>query len=205
MTLSPDTQVRADAIAIGTSAGGIEALSAVLPALPATYAGAVFVVLHLPPERPSLLVDVFAPKCALRVREAGDKEPVEGGTIYFAPPDYHLLVDDGPTLALSADEPVNFSRPSIDVLFESAADIYGPRLFGVVLTGGNRDGARGLEIIHRQGGLTCVQEPGSAQVPLMAESALRQSSAHAVLDLGGLASVFRRIRSGAGLMAGGNA
>ncbi len=202
MTLLPDTRVTADAIAIGTSAGGIEALSAVLPALPSDYRGAVFVVLHLPPDRPSLLVEIFAPKCALSVREAADKDAVEPGTIYFAPPDYHLLVDDGPTLALSVDEPVNFSRPSIDVLFESAADTYGSRLFGIVLTGANDDGARGLQTINARGGLTCVQEPSSAQVPVMAESALRYSTAHSVLDLEGLASVFRRIRAGAAATGG---
>ena len=86
------------------------------------------------------------------MREAEDKEPVEPGTVYFAPPDYHLLVDDGPQLALSADEPVHFSRPSIDVLFESAADVYGHALLGILLTGANEDGAVGLAAIHRQGG-----------------------------------------------------
>lgn len=104
---------RIDAVVIGTSAGGVEALSALLPSLPGSSRAAVFVVLHLPRERPSLLVDIFAPKCRMKVCEASDKEPVEAGTIYFAPPDYHLLIDAGPQLALSSDEPVNFrGRPS---------------------------------------------------------------------------------------------
>ena len=111
-----------EALVIGASAGGVEALLTLLPALPATFPAAVFVVLHLPRERPSLLVDIFRPKCALPVAEAQDKEPVRPGHIYFAPPDYHLLVEKGGEMSLSDDELVNFSRPSIDVLFESAAD-----------------------------------------------------------------------------------
>ena len=103
-------------------------------------------------------------KCALPVCEAADKEPVRPGTVYFAPPDYHLLIDAGPSLALSADELVNYSRPSIDVLFESAADVYGARLLGIILTGANEDGAAGLAAVHAAGGITIVQEPDSAQV-----------------------------------------
>lgn len=195
MTLSPATSLTCEAIAIGTSAGGIEALSRLLPALPATYQGAVFVVLHLPPEHPSLLVDIFAPKCALRVREAEDKDLVEPGTIYFAPPDYHLLIEEGPALALSTDDPVNFSRPSIDVLFESAADVYRSALLGIILTGASQDGARGLERIKARGGITCVQEPTTAEVPLMAESALRRTPGHAVMDLDALGQLLGRVRA----------
>ena len=180
-----------DAVVIGASAGGVEALMRLLPALPATFPAAVFVVLHLPRERPSLLTDIFAPKCALAVREAEDKEPVVPGTIYFAPPDYHLLVDDGPALALSADEPVNFSRPSIDVLFESAADAYGPRVLGILLTGASQDGGVGLETIHRQGGLTIVQDPATAQAPLMTEFAIRRAPVHHVLRLDEIAAALR--------------
>jgi two-component system chemotaxis response regulator CheB len=189
---------RVDGIVIGTSAGGVEALSILLPALPAGLRAAVFIVLHLPRERPSRLADVFGPKCALPVREAQDKEPIEPGTVYFAPPDYHLLIDrllvDGrPQLALSADEPVHFSRPSIDVLFESAADVYGARLLGVILTGANEDGAAGLAAVHEAGGLTIVQEPESAQVAVMVESALRRSRADFVLPLAGIADLFRTL------------
>jgi two-component system chemotaxis response regulator CheB len=185
--------VAADAIVIGASAGGIEALSVVLPALPASYRGSAFVVLHLPRERPSLLVELFAPKCQLAVREGEDKEPVAPGTIYFAPPDYHLLLDEGPQLSLSADEPVNFSRPSIDVLFESAADLYRQRLLGVILTGASQDGAAGLEAIHRAGGTTCVQEPATAHSPFMAEAAIRRAPVHRVLSLTALAEMFRGV------------
>jgi two-component system chemotaxis response regulator CheB len=192
------------AVVIGTSAGGVEALSILLPALPATLRVPVFVVLHLPRERPSLLVDIFTPRCARPVREAEDKEPVAAGTVYVAAPDYHLLIEEpdlredqnrakGPRLALSIDEPVHFSRPSIDVLFESAADVYGRRLLGIILTGGNEDGARGLEAVHRAGGVTVVQQPASAQVPLMAESALKRNPAARVLTLEQIADLLRTI------------
>ena len=181
---------RIDAVVIGTSAGGVEALSRLLPALPRGAPAAVFVVLHLPRERPSLLVDIFAPKCGMAVREAGDKEPVEPGTIYFAPPDYHLLIDKGPQLALSSDELVNFSRPAIDVLFESAADEYRERLLGIVLTGGNQDGAAGLQAIRATGGMTVVQQPESAQVPYMPELALQQGKVDYVLTLEQIAALL---------------
>jgi two-component system chemotaxis response regulator CheB len=184
---------RIEAIVIGASAGGIEALSALLPALPIGLRAAVFIVLHLPRERPSLLVEVFTPRCALPVREAQDKEPVEAGTVYFAPPDYHLLLDDGPQLALSADEPVHFSRPSIDVLFESAADVYADRLLGIILTGASEDGASGLEAVHRAGGATVVQQPESAQAPLMVQSALRRSPVDRVLTLDEIAGLLRTL------------
>jgi two-component system, chemotaxis family, protein-glutamate methylesterase/glutaminase len=193
--MSPEP-LSVDAIVIGTSAGGVDALSTVLPAIPAAFGGAVFVVLHLPPDRPSLLVDIFARKCALRVREAEDKEPVVPGTIYFAPPDYHLLVDRGPELALSADERVNYSRPSIDVLFESAADVYGSRLLGAILTGASEDGAAGLEAVQRAGGITIVQEPSTAQSPFMIESALRRAAGHRVLTLEAIAEWFRTATAG---------
>ena len=183
----------ADAIVIGTSAGGVEALSVLLPSLPVGLRAAVLVVLHLRRERPSLLVDIFTPKCRLPVREAEDKEPIEPGVVYFAPPDYHLLVDSGPRVALSADEPVNFSRPSIDVLFESAADIYGARLIGIILTGASHDGALGLEAVRRAGGVTIVQEPESAQVPTMAESALKRGPVDHVLSLEQIAGWLRAL------------
>ncbi len=173
-----------DAIVIGASAGGVDALSTVLPALPARLAACVLVVLHLPRQRPSLLADIFAPKCALPVHEAHDKETPLPGHIYLAPPDYHLLVDAGPALALSIDPPVRFSRPSIDVLFESAADVYRERLLGVVLTGANADGADGLAAVLRAGGQGWVQAPGDAHVSAMPEAALRRSPGAETADLG---------------------
>ena len=179
-----------DAVAIGASAGGVEVLSVLLSALPASCRASFFIVVHIPRERPSLLADVFGAKCALPVREAEDKEPVQPGTVYFAPPDYHLLLDRGPVLALSSDEPVHFSRPSIDVLFDSAADIYGERLLGLILTGANQDGAEGLAAVGRAGGRTVVQEPGGAAVPFLPEAALRQGPVDFVLSLTQLQELF---------------
>ncbi|WP_404932789.1 chemotaxis protein CheB [Piscinibacter sp. HJYY11] len=184
---------RIQAVVIGGSAGGVDALAVLLPALPADLQVPVIVVLHLPREKPSLLVEIFARQCALPVSEACDKAPIEPGTLYFAPADYHLLVDEGPSFALSVDEPVHFSRPSIDVLFESAADVYGEHLLAVVLTGASQDGAAGLAAVHRAGGLTAVQQPSEAPSPYMPESALRASPAAQVLPLTGIAELIAKL------------
>jgi two-component system, chemotaxis family, protein-glutamate methylesterase/glutaminase len=182
---------RIQAIVIGASAGGIQALSELLPALPASSTVSVFAVIHLPRDRPSLLVDVFSNKCALQVREAQDKEPVAPGTVYFAPANYHVLLEQGPQLALSVDDVVHHSRPSIDVLFESAAEVYRERLLGIILTGANEDGAAGLAAVHDAGGITVIQEPQTAQSSLMVLSALELRSPDLVLSLAGIAELFR--------------
>ncbi len=179
-----------DAAVIGASAGGVEVLSVLLPKLPPLCRVSFMIVMHIPRERPSLLPEVFTARCQLPIREAEDKEPVQPGTVYFAPPDYHLLIDRGPSLALSDDEPAHFSRPSIDVLFESAADIYGERLMGIILTGANRDGASGLAAIARAGGRTIVQDPSSAAASCLPEAALREAPVDAVLAPGELQELF---------------
>jgi two-component system, chemotaxis family, protein-glutamate methylesterase/glutaminase len=181
---------RIEAVVIGASAGGVEALSALLPALEPDIRAAVFIVLHLPKERPSLLVELFQYKCRVAVCEAIDKAPVEQGTVYFAPPDYHLLIDRGPALALSADELVNFSRPSVDVLFESAADVYRDRLLGIILTGASHDGAAGLAAVAAAGGLTIVQDPDTAQSRTMGEAAVRRRMPDRVLSLPDIARLL---------------
>jgi two-component system, chemotaxis family, protein-glutamate methylesterase/glutaminase len=193
MTLARTETADIRAVAIGASAGGVQALSELLPALAAESRAAVFVVLHLPRDKPSLLVDVFSQKCALDVREAEDKEPVKPGTVYFAPPNYHLLVDEGPQLALSADDLVNHSRPSIDVLFDSAAQVYREHLLGIILSGANEDGAEGLAAVHDAGGLTVVQEPQTAHSSVMILSALERQPVDLVLGLAGIATLLRRL------------
>jgi two-component system, chemotaxis family, protein-glutamate methylesterase/glutaminase len=196
--VKPDISLgeRVDAVVIGASAGGVEALAALLPALPPDCRAAIFIVLHLPRDKPSLLVEIFAPKCALPVREAEDKEPVAPGTVYFAPSNYHLLLDRGPQIALSADDPVHHCRPSIDVLFESAVDIYGNRLAGIILTGANEDGSVGLAAIHDRGGITVVQQPETAHSPQMALSALKLRPADLVLPLDGIVDLFATLSVG---------
>lgn len=160
------------AVAIGASAGAVQALLHLLPSLPADFPLPLLIVVHVPPDRDNALVSLFAPRCALAVKEAEDKEKIAGGTIYFAPSDYHLLVESDHSLSLSTDEQVNHSRPAIDVLLESAADAYGPALAAIMLTGANQDGATGLAAVAQAGGIAIVQDPSGAQVPTMPEAAL---------------------------------
>lgn len=173
----------AEAVVIGASAGALEALSAFLPTLPKDYPLPVMIVVHLPPDKNSVMADLLKSKCKIDVREAEDKEPIRAATVYVAPPDYHLLVEPDKRLSLSSDDPVHFSRPSIDVLFESAADAYGPGLVGLVLTGGSSDGANGLRAVHQAGGRTLVQDPAKANVPLMPQAALEACPSARIMSL----------------------
>ncbi|MET0280355.1 MAG: chemotaxis protein CheB [Steroidobacteraceae bacterium] len=185
------------AVVIGASAGGIEALGVLLPALDARCRAAILIVVHLPRDRPSLLRELFAARCRLPVREVVDKQPVEPGAVYFAPPDYHLMVechaDAPPTIALSVDEPVLYSRPSIDVLFETAADCWGERLMGVILTGANSDGASGISAVARAGGITVVQDPGQAVADALPYAAVRTGAAQHVLPLADIRTMFAQL------------
>jgi two-component system chemotaxis response regulator CheB len=183
----------ARAVVIGASAGALEALSVILPALPEDFALPVFIVVHIPPDKKSVLAELFRAKCALPVREVEDKEPILGGTIYFAPPDYHLLVEDELTLSLSVEEQVLFSRPSIDVLFESASDVYGPGLVGLVLTGANHDGASGLRSIVSAGGVALVQSPKVAFSAAMPEAAISACPTAHILSLTEITSFLKKV------------
>lgn len=184
---SPPAPAPAECVVVGGSAGAIDALLAILTALPPGYPLPVVVVVHLPPHERSLLPEIFAPRCRLPVKEAEDKEPVAGGIIYFAPPNYHLLLEMDFTFSLSSDEPVYYSRPAIDILFESAADAYGNALRAVVLSGASSDGAAGLRAVHQSGGLSFVQHPETAEASLMPQSALDACPAARALDLRQLA------------------
>jgi len=188
-----------DAIVIGASAGGVEAVGALLQGLPTPYAPSLIVVIHLPPDRPSLLAGIFQARCQLPVHEALDKEHLEAGTVYIAPPGYHLLVEADGTLALSLDAPVAFSRPSIDVLFESAAAAYGERVLGIVLSGANSDGAAGLAAIRAAGGRAWVQDPGDAMAAAMPQAALDTAGADLVVPLRDMAVRLAHLRSGRGV------
>ena len=181
---------RYDAIVVGGSSGGIDALMRLLPALPSTLHAAMLVVMHLQRDRRSLLAHIFRARCALPLHEAQDQLTIAPGTVYFAPPDYHLLVDAGPRIALSVDPPVHFSRPSIDVLFESAADHYGERLVGILLSGANDDGARGMQAIEAAGGLLVVQAPADAPMPVMPQAALARTTPQHVLAPEGIAQLL---------------
>ncbi|MBA2341382.1 MAG: chemotaxis protein CheB [Pyrinomonadaceae bacterium] len=169
-------------VVVGTSTGGLNALQALLPALPQKFSCAVVVVQHRGKEPGSRLREFLQRSSLLPISEPEDKEPILPGHVYLAPRDYHLLVEPG-NFALSTEAPVYFARPSIDVLFESAADAYGENVVGVVLTGANGDGARGLARIKQAGGLTVVEEPTTAQAPEMPEAAIAATKVDRVLPL----------------------
>ena len=162
-----------DAIAIGTSAGGLEALSIILSGLPKNFAIPILVVIHLPPNIESRISNILDDKCALTVVESFDKMNIEKGYVYFAPPSYHMMIENTETIALAVDEAVQYSRPSIDVLFETAAEAYKDKLLGIILTGANSDGAKGLNKIVSLGGQAIVQEPNEAEMNVMPKEALR--------------------------------
>ena len=191
--LPPDLPFRADAVAVGASAGGIDALFALYEALPAATRAAIITVLHLPENHESRLVQVFGHRLRVPVAEAQPHAPVAGGTVYFAPPGYHLLLEADRSFSLSCDAPVLFSRPSIDVMMESCAEAYGERLLGIVLTGANEDGARGLARIAALGGLTAVQDPSEAAHAAMPQAAIRLAEPDYVLSLAGLRSLLQTV------------
>ncbi|WP_435036488.1 chemotaxis protein CheB [Pseudomonas neuropathica] len=177
---------RVEAIVVGASAGGVEALLALLGPLRQGFVLPIIVVLHLPEERRSQLAEVFARRLMLPVEEATDKQDIAPGTVYFATPGYHLSVEQDRSLSLSLEDRVHYSRPSIDYLFESAADAYGSSLAAVLLTGANHDGACGLAQVKKRGGLTIVQDPQEAQVATMPLAALKIQQPDHVLPIHGI-------------------
>ena len=176
--------MRYRAIVVGASAGGIEAFGQIVGKLPTLFSLPIILVQHLHKDQDGTLARFYNDRALLKVEEAEEKEDILPGHIYVAPPDYHLLVERDETFSLSADEKVNYSRPSIDVLFESAADVYGAELIGVLLTGANHDGARGLQRIKEHGGLTLVEDPATAKFPEMPRSALACTGVDYILPLG---------------------
>lgn len=159
-------------VVVGTSWGGLAALRELISGLPSEFALPLVVVQHRHRQSDHLLTTLLQDGTALCVCEVEDKAPIAPGNVYVAPPDYHLLVEEG-YFSLSTDEPVRFSRPSIDVAFMSAADTYREHSVGVVLTGANADGSRGLRRVVDRGGLAFVQQPATAESPTMPEAAIR--------------------------------
>jgi len=172
-----------EAVVIGASAGGVSALMQILPGLPRSYRLPIIVVLHVKSGRHNQLVEVFQQKLAIPVREAGDKDDVNPGTLYFAPAGYHLLLENDRSFSLSCDAPLHFARPAIDITMETAADVYGANLAGVLLTGANDDGAAGVAAIGNAGGLTVVQDPDEAEVSVMPQEAINIRPPDLVLPL----------------------
>jgi len=165
-----DTMYRA--VVIGASAGGLSAMEEILKNLKPSFCLPVLLVQHISPNVESYLASHFEHRSNLRVKEGEDKEPIRRGTLYIAPPNYHMMVEVDGSVALSIDAPVNYSRPSIDVLFETAADYFGKELIGVVLTGANSDGAKGLQRIKEKGGIAVVQSVETAEAQAMPQAAI---------------------------------
>jgi len=171
------------AVIIAGSAGGLEAMLRILSGLPSSYRLPLITLLHLPDKGDSKLAEVFRARLAIPVEEANDKARIAPGTLYVAPGGYHLLVEHDFSFALSCEAPVHYSRPSIDVLMESAADALGTRLAGILLTGANDDGAEGLARIGEHGGLTVVQDPDEAAIATMPRAAIKRRAPDLVLTL----------------------
>ena len=191
--LAEATHHRIEAVVIGASAGGFEALFAVLEGLPASYPIPLVAVLHLPETHESRLAELFGYRLSLQVREARDKEPLEAGVLYFAPSGYHLSIETDRSFSFSCEDRVSYARPSIDVLFASAADAYGKSLAAVLLTGANYDGAAGLAGIRIAGGLTIVQDPSTAEVATMPEAAIRRMTPDLILPLAEIHSLLCKL------------
>ena len=178
---------------MGVSAGGMSALSTVLSRLPADFALPIIMVQHMDPNSRDYLPNHLDRECNIQVKEAEDKENIMSGVAYIAPPNYHLLLEEDRTFSLSVDDAVNYSRPSIDVMFETAADVYKRRLVGVVLTGANADGSNGLKKIKALGGLAVVQDPATAHVDVMPKAAIASTRVDHILPLEGIASLLTEL------------
>ena len=172
-----------EAIVIGVSSGGLNALKIIFSLLPADFKTPVIIVQHISPRSENQWISLLNDKSNLQIKEADEKEKIEPGIVYVAPPNYHLLIEIDKTFSLTVEERVNYARPSIDVLFESAAEAFQNKLIGVILTGSNNDGTNGLKRIQEYGGLTIVQEPKTAESAYMPESAIAAIKPEYILSL----------------------
>ncbi|MHB1359532.1 MAG: chemotaxis protein CheB [Rhodocyclaceae bacterium] len=189
------------AVVVGVSTGGVLALQKLLGQLPADFHLPILIVQHIGPDAGGGLAKLLDERCALRVKEADEQDAILPGTVYLAPPNYHLLVEREGCLSLSADPYVSFARPSVDVLFESAAAAFGPQLIGVVLTGANFDGSRGLMTIKQKGGVAIVQDPADAEARQMPQATIAATGADYVLALDGMAALLQKLASGCAAIA----
>jgi two-component system chemotaxis response regulator CheB len=174
-------------IVVGASLGGLRALSVLLAGLPADFAPPVVIAQHRHPSSDGSLITVLQPYSALRIQEIEDKQEICGQRVYLAPADYHVLIEPG-SFALSTEAPVTYARPSIDVLFESAADAYADRVVGLILTGASDDGARGLARIKQRGGLALAQEPATAESAVMPAAAIAAVQVDHILPIARLSA-----------------
>jgi two-component system, chemotaxis family, protein-glutamate methylesterase/glutaminase len=183
------------AVVIGVSSGGINALSVICKSLPVSFRLPIIVVQHMSARYENYLTVILQKQTKLKVKEVDEKEVVRKGIIYIAPPNYHLLLEGDKTFSLSVDEHVCFSRPSVDVLFETAASVYRDKLIGIILTGANKDGAEGLRSIKESGGLTIVQNPKTADVANMPTAAIERAHPDYILNIDEIGPLLSKINS----------
>ena len=179
---------------IGASAGGIEALRAILEKIEKPYPLPIIVVQHIGARGHRELSGFFDEICNLKVKDAEDKEFIAPGVIYFAPAGYHILIENDKSFGLTVEEPVNFARPSIDVLFSSAATVYKDKLLGIILTGANHDGAQGLSDIKELGGTVIVEDPKSAKVATMPQAAMNKVVPNLILNVDGIQKLVLELK-----------
>jgi two-component system chemotaxis response regulator CheB len=182
-----------EAIVIGVSSGGMNALKIIFSALPADFSIPIIIVQHVGANSDSQWINLLNQKSNLNLKEADEKEKIEKGKAYFAPPNYHLMIEKDKTFSLTIDERVNFARPSIDVLFESAAEAYKKKLIGIVLTGSNNDGTKGIKRIKECGGLAIIQDPETAESDYMPKSAIAAIEADYILSLQDMVELLIKI------------
>lgn len=169
-------------IVIGVSAGGLDVLMYIFKNLKDNYPLTIIVVQHLYSNSNSELAEIISLNTGMKVKEINGNEELQSGTIYTAPPDYHILAERDKTVSLYYDEKVNYSRPSIDVLFESAAYVWGKELVGIILTGSSEDGAKGIQTIKKYGGFTIAENPETAEYPFMPASAIKTGCVDKILS-----------------------
>jgi len=182
-------------IIIGASTGGLKAIQPILSALPAEFALSVIVVMHRHKDTDSYLERSLDDSSKMHVKQADEKEEIKAGVVYVAPPNYHLLIEDDGTFSMSVEGAVNYARPSIDVVFESAAEVYGEGLVGVILTGANKDGSLGLKKIKEAGGLAIVQTPETSEAADMPRAAMAVAKPDYVLPIEKIGPLLRKLES----------
>jgi len=187
------SSVKFEAIVAGVSAGGYAVLNQILPALKKDFPVPLIIVRHMHPNSSDYLISELDKKCALSVKQADEKEEISAGYIYFAAPNYHLLIERDRTFSLSVSEYINYARPSIDVLFESASEVYGNKIIGIILTGANNDGSNGMKTIKEHGGVTIVQDPDNAEMEMMPKSAIEATTIDYIVPANEIASLLTKL------------
>jgi len=194
--MAQDQLIKYNAAIIGGSAGSLDVILKIIPLLPLLPDLFYILVVHRKNDADSILPQLIASRTTLNVKEVEDKEPITGGTIFIAPPDYHLLLENNTEFSLDTSEKLHHSRPSIDISFESVADVYGEHAIGILLSGANADGAEGLKIIQDRGGLTIVQDPQTADVPYMPQQAILMNAATMIVPAPDMPDVIQKILTG---------